>query len=44
MATKRALFTPKRLTTPRSTVEISRRPDKEMEALLAKVHTSRSGD
>lgn len=29
MATNRALFTPKRLTTPRSTVEISSRPDKE---------------
>lgn len=31
MAMKRVLFTPKRLTTPRSTVEISSRPDKETE-------------
>lgn len=32
MATNRALFTPKRLTTPRSTVEISNRPNREMGA------------
>lgn len=34
MATKRALFTPKRLTTPLSTVEISSRPAKETGAVL----------
>lgn len=34
MATKRALFTPKRLTTPRSTVEISSRPDEAIRAVL----------
>lgn len=37
MAMKRALFTPKRLTTPRSTVEISSRPDKEMGTALPRL-------